>query len=49
MVFYNIGLSRHIDYLLKNLSLILNFIKKGLSTKDILKVATDCTAVAAIN
>ena len=43
------GQSRHVDYFLKNLGLILNFIKEGISIKDISKAATDCTAVAAIN
>ena len=43
------GLCKHVDYLLKNLSLTLKFIKEGISAKDILKAATDCTAVAAIN
>ena len=42
-------LSRHVDNLLKNLSLTLNFIKEGISTKNILKAATDCTIVTAIN
>ena len=49
MVFSSKGLSRHIEYLLKNLSVILNFIKEVINTKDILKAATDCTAITAIN
>ena len=48
-VFCSMSLSRHVDYLLKNLSLTLNFIKEDRSTKSILKAATDCTALAAIN
>ena len=44
------GLQRYfVDYLLKNLGLTLNFIKEGISSKDILKAATDCTAVTGIN
>ena len=43
------GLSRYADYFFKNLSLTLNFIIKGMSTKDISKAATNCTTVAAIN
>ena len=42
-------LSRHVHNLFKNLSLIVNFNKKGLTTKDILKEATEFTPVAAIN
>ena len=48
-VFHSMGLSRHVDYLFKNLSLTLNFITKSVKAKDILKAGTDCTTVAAIN